>query len=197
MKKAILFVLVAAMVLSLAPVCFASPTQDGFSLNVVKRFADLKVDGRGDSGASWEYSLSQGGVLGLDKKLRVEEKSNDNFRLSAIEGAFYHNLGDNVYLNLGARNYQLKDKAAGESKNKFTLQAGVEVRQPVAGGAYTYAGLTVGKDMTDMELGLAYDLPFATLDVNYRSEKINNIKVAGQDRDTASEGVGLGLTFHF
>jgi len=197
MKKTIAFLLTATLLFSLSAVAFASPTKSGLAFNVVKRYGDLEVNGAGNSGSSYEYSLSTGGLLGFDKKIRVEQKSNNSYRLSGIEGSIYHSLGANLYLNVGARDYKLKDNSIGQSSNKFTLQAGIEYRQKLASGGYTYAAVTMGHDLTDYELGLAYDLPFATLDVNYRSEKINDFQINGQNKDAKNEGVGLGLTFHF
>lgn len=195
MKKVIL--LTAALVLIFSSVCLASPSEDGFSLNVVKRSADLKVDGAGDSDSSYEYSLTQGGMLGFDKKLRIGQKSNNGYKLSSVEAGIYHSLGDNLYLSLGGRNYKLKDQGNGQSANKFTLATGVEFRQKVDKNAYTYAAATLGNNLGDYEIGLAYDLPFATLDVNYRSERINDIDLGNEKKDVKNEGVGVGLTVHF
>jgi len=196
MKRVVIVMLVSALIASFSAVSFASPSQDGFSLNVVHRSADLKVNGTGGSGDSYEYSLTQGGLLGFDKKLRLANRSNSAYKLSSLEASVYHSLGSNLYLNVGGRNYNLKEKADGKSASKFTLQAGVEFRQKVDKNAYTYASATLGNNLGDYEVGLAYDLPFATLDVNYRSEKIENINLAGQ-KDVKNEGVGVGLTVHF
>lgn len=192
MQKAIVLLLVFTLVLSLSGLALASPNQKGFSLNVVKRASDLAVDGTGNSEKSYEYSLTQGGILGMDKKLRFAQRDNNQYQLSSLEAGVYHSLGPNLYLSAGGRNYTLKEES-GNSTNKFTLQAGVEYRQKVAASTYAYASATLGNDLGDYEMGLAHALPFATLDVNYRSEQINNLK----GKDVKNQGIGFGLTVHF
>lgn len=192
MKKAMVLLLVGTLVLSCSTAALASPSQKGFSLNVVKRSGDLEVNGIGNSDSSYEYSLTQGGILGFDKKIRFAQRDNDQYQLSSLEAGVYHSLGSNLYLNAGGRSYRLKE-GAGDAAHKFTLQAGVEYRQKVASSTYAYASATLGNDLGDYEMGLAHALPFATLDVNYRSEQIANLK----GKDVKNHGIGFGLTVHF